>query len=376
MRVDKIIVDSLQEAVEELKSTYGDNAQIISSRVVKTPRWSFLPFLKKTQLEVTVGIPEPEDFKEEVNRNSVLYEEIERLKKTLQEVMEVVRLEDVEGVKKEPEFSEDVSNRVLEVYKRLTYKGVRREIAKRFVEDACGYDMELRKLDFKEGIYESLKESVEKNIRIEEDVLSTTPRIITLIGPTGVGKTTTIAKLAYLFKRKGKSVGVITLDSYRVGAVEQLRSFVKVLELPLKIAETPSAFGEALREFSGRDIILVDTAGRSQHDKLRLNELKMFFDRLDTNIYLTLSTNLSELVMYETILQYGILPVRGLIFSKLDETSYPGSFLNVAYRTQLPVLCFTTGQTVPDDIVIANYDFITRLLLEGKHEFRPAGGSP
>ncbi len=375
MRVDKIIVDSLQEAVEELRSAYGENAQIISSRVVKTRRWPFLPFFKKTQLEVTIGIPEPEDFKEQVDKNSVLYEEIERLKKTLQEVMEAVRLEDVEGVKKEPEFSEDVSNRVVEVYRKLTYKGVRKEIAKRFVEDACGYDMELKKLDFKEGIYESIKESVEKNVRIEEDFLSITPKVIALVGPTGVGKTTTIAKLAYLFKRREKSVGVITLDSYRVGAVEQLKSFVKVLELPLKIAETPTQFSEALRELSEKDIILVDTAGRSQHDKLRLNELKMFFDVLDVSVYLTLSTNLSELVMYETILQYGVLPVKGLIFSKLDETSYPGSFLNVAYRTQMPILCFTTGQTVPDDIVIANYDFITRLLLEEKYGLRPAGDS-
>jgi flagellar biosynthesis protein FlhF len=343
--------------------------------VVKIPRWSFLPFFKKTQLEVTIGIPEPEDFKKEVDKNSILYEEIERLKRTLKEVMEAVRLEDVEGVKKEPEFSEDVSNRVMEVYRRLTYRGVRKEIAKKFVEDACGYDMELRKLDFKEGVFESLKESIEKNIRIEEDILTTLPKVIALVGPTGVSKTTTIAKLAYLFKRKSKSIGVITLDSYRVGAVEQLRSFVKVLELPLRIAESPTEFGEALREMSSRDIILVDTAGRSQHDKLRLNELKLFFDRLDASIYLTLSTNLSELVMYETILQYGVLPIRGLIFSKLDETSYPGSFLNVAYRTQMPILCFTTGQTVPDDIVIANYEFITKLLLEERHEFRPAGGS-
>ncbi|WP_457600775.1 AAA family ATPase, partial [Hydrogenivirga sp.] len=275
------------------------------------------------------------------------------------------------------DVGEGLSMRAQRVLSRMVYRGVRKDVARRLVEEACGYDIELGKLDFKEDVYPSLMESFRRNIVIEgRNIFKNNPRIMVLIGPTGVGKTTTIAKLSYLFKRSGKRPGVITLDSYRVGAVEQLRAFINIMELPFRVADTPEEFLKALEDMENRDIILVDTAGRSQHDKLRLNELKLFLESAETQIYLTLSANLSELVMYEVIMQFGMFPIKGLIFSKLDETSYPGNVINVAYRTKLPVLCFTTGQTVPDDIVMADYEYLTKLMLEERHELESAGNSP
>ena len=378
MKTEKIIVSSLQEAVEELKRNYGDNAVVLSSRIVKRKRWSFLPFLKTTLLEVTVGIPEDEgEFQKELEEKTKVYQELERLKSTLNEVIKSVRLQEEEKEVSKSKEAEDLSLRAGRVLSRMVYRGVRREIARKLIEEACGYDIELGKLDFKDEIHESLTESFKKNILIEgERIFEETPRIIVLMGPTGVGKTTTIAKLSYLFKRAGKRPGVITLDSYRVGAVEQLRAFINIMELPFRVADTPEEFLKSVEDMENRDVIFVDTAGRSQHDKLRLNELKLFLESIDTHIYLTLSANLSELVMYEVIMQFGIFPIRGLIFSKLDETSYPGNVINVAYRTKLPILCFTTGQTVPDDIVMANYDFLTRLILEERHELESAGNPP
>jgi len=353
MKTEKIIVNSLQEAVEELKRTYGDNAVVLSSRIVKKKRWSLFPFFKTTLLEVTVGIPDEE---------GEFHKEFE----------EKIKVYDPRG-----DVSEGLSMRAQRVLSRMIYRGVRKDVARRLVEEACGYDIELGKLDFKEEVYPSLMESFRKNIVIEgENVFRNTPRIMVLIGPTGVGKTTTIAKLSYLFKRVGKRPGVITLDSYRVGAVEQLRAFINIMELPFRVADTPEEFLKSLEEMDNRDLILVDTAGRSQHDRLRLNELKLFLESAETQIYLTLSANLSELVMYEVIMQFGMFPIKGLIFSKLDETSYPGNVINVAYRTKLPILCFTTGQTVPDDIVMADYEYLTKLMLEEKHELESAGNSP
>lgn len=376
MRTEKIIVSSLQEAVEELKRTYGDNAVVLSSRIVKRRRWSFIPFFKSTLLEVTVGIPSEEgEFQKEFEEKVKVYEELERLKTTLNEVIKTVRTQDEREVQDEKE--EGFSLRAQRVLSRMTYKGVRKEIAKKLVEEACGYDIELGKLDFKDEVHDSLIESLKRNIVVEgEKIFEDTPKIMVLIGPTGVGKTTTIAKLSYLFKRAGKRPGVITLDSYRVGAVEQLRAFINIMELPFRVADTPEEFLKAIDEMEGRDIVLVDTAGRSQHDRLRLNELRLFLENADTHIYLTLSANLSELVMYEVIMQFGMFPIKGLIFSKLDETSYPGNVINVAYRTKLPVLCFTTGQTVPDDIVMADYEYLAKLILEERHELESAGNSP
>ncbi len=377
MRTEKIIVSSLQEAVEELKRTYGDNAVVLSSRVVKKKRWSFLPFFKTTLLEVTVGIPESEgEFKKEIEERIRVYEEIENLKKKLTQVIENVRTQGEEHQGR-GDSTEGLSLRAQRVMSRMVYRGVRKEIARKLIEEACGYDIELGKLDFKEDVYPSLMESFKKNIPIEgERIFENTPQIMVLIGPTGVGKTTTIAKLSYLFKRAGKRPGVITLDSYRVGAVEQLRAFINIMELPFRVADTPEEFLKALEEMDSRDVILVDTAGRSQHDRVRLNELRLFLESAQTHIYLTLSANLSELVMYEVIMQFGMFPIKGLIFSKLDETSYPGNVVNVAYRTKLPILCFTTGQTVPDDIVMANYEYLTKLMLEERHELESTGNSP
>jgi flagellar biosynthesis protein FlhF len=378
MKTEKIIVNSLQEAVEELKRTYGDNAIVLSSRIVKRKRWSFLPFFKTTLLEVTVGIPDEEgEFQKEFEEKIKVYEELERLKSTLSEVMKTVRSQDEEREAPRGSEGEGLSMRAQRVLSKMIYRGVRKDVARRLVEEACGYDIELGKLDFKEDVYPSIMDSFKRNIVIEgERIFRDTPKIMVLIGPTGVGKTTTIAKLSYLFKRAGKRPGVITLDSYRVGAVEQLRAFINIMELPFRVADTPEEFLKSLQEMENRDLILVDTAGRSQHDRLRLNELKLFLESADTHIYLTLSANLSELVMYEVIMQFGMFPIKGLIFSKLDETSYPGNVINVAYRTKLPILCFTTGQTVPDDIVIANYDYLTRLMLEERHELESAGNSP
>ncbi len=377
MKTEKIIVSSLQEAVEELKRIYGDNAVVLSSRIVKRKRWSFIPFFKTTLLEVTVGIPEKEgEFSKEVEDKLRVYEELERLKATLNEVMKSVRVQEEVGGDRDTD-SEGFSLRAQRVLSRMLYRGVRKDIARKLLEEACGYDIELGKLDFKEDMYPSLIESFKKNIPIEgEDIFNNTPKIIVLVGPTGVGKTTTIAKLSYLFKRSGKRPGVITLDSFRVGAVEQLRAFINVMELPFRVADTPDDFIKALEDMESRDVILVDTAGRSQHDKVRLNELRLFLESAQTHIYLTLSANLSELVMYEVIMQFGMFPIKGLIFSKMDETSYPGNIINVAYRTKLPILCFTTGQTVPDDIVMANYDYLAKLMLEEKHELESADSSP
>ncbi len=379
MKTEKIVVNSLQEAVEALKRTYGENAVIVSSRIVKRKRWGFLPFFKSTLLEVTVGIPEENgEFQKEFEEKIKVYEELEKLKSTLSEVMKNVRAQEVEEPQSQKEErGDEFSMRAQRVLSRLIYRGVRKDIARKIVEGACGYDIELGKLDFKEDVEESLLESLKNNIVIEgEEIFTNTPRLIVLVGPTGVGKTTTIAKLSYLFKRSGKRPGVITLDSYRVGAVEQLRAFINIMELPFRVADTPEEFLKSIEEMENRDLILIDTAGRSQHDKLRLNELKLFIDSLETNVYLTLSANLSELVMYEVIMQFGMFPIKGLIFSKLDETSYPGNIVNVAYRTKLPILCFTTGQTVPDDIVIADYGYLAKLILEEKHELESAGDSP
>lgn len=369
MKIEKIEVNSLQEAIEIVERRFGENAVILSSRVIRKNRFGFLPIFRKKILEVTVGIREEEDFRKEFERERELIKEIENLKKI---VNELINNGEVKGEKIVEKGSDTYAPRVKRYLEKLVIKNISKDIAEKIIQDACGYDIDNKIYDFKDEPYTSLRESIEKNIKLNEEFIQNPPKVVALVGPTGVGKTTTLAKLAHLFKKNKKKVGIISLDCFRVGAFEQLKAFAEVLEVPFKLADSPRAFNIQLLEMDDRDVILVDTAGRSHYDVIRLKELETYFKVSDISVYLTLAANLSELVMYEAIMQFGMFSISGLIFTKLDETPYPGSMVNVAYRTQYPVVCFTMGQSIPEDIVVANYDYLVRLILEDEDEVRPA----
>ncbi len=369
MKIEKLRVKSIQEALEILERKYGNNAVILSSKVVKEKRLGFLPFFQKKLLEVTIGIQEEEDFKKQLEKEQELYRELENLKRI---VNELLKSPNAKREELETREEEKYSPRVRRIFEKLIMKGINKEIAEKLVEDACGYDLDNRVYDFKEEPFTAIKHSLEKNIPIQGDFLENPPKVVALVGPTGVGKTTTIAKLAYLLKKKGKKIGIISLDSFRLGAFEQLKAFAEVLEVPFKLADSPRSFNVHLLEMEDKDVILVDTAGRSHYDVIRLKELEAYFRITDISVYLTIAANLAELVMYEVIMQFGMFSIKGLIFSKLDETPFLGSIVNVAYRTQYPILCFTTGQTLPEDIVMADYDYLVRLILEDEDEVKPA----
>lgn len=365
MKIKKLVVDSLQEAVEEVRALYGSEAVILSTRVVKQKLIPFLPFPKSSKLEITVGIPDKEDFATELKKEESLYQEINRLKENLKEVMDLVKKQKLE--KEEPkkdDLESEYSIRALHLMNKLINRGVSRDVAQKIVESACGYDFELKRLDLKGENIESLIEGFSKNIKLVENFPEEGFSVITLLGPTGVGKTTTIAKLAYMLKNKGKRVGLITIDSYRVGAVEQLRTYANIMELPFRIADTPYKLKECIGELSSLDLVFVDTGGRSQYDEIRIKELSPFFAKLPAlRAYITIGANTEERVQYEVIESFSIIEPAGLIFTKLDETNYFGTTINVAYRTQLPVLCFTTGQRVPEDLIMASYEYLAKIFL-------------
>lgn len=367
MKIRKLVVDSLQEAIEEVKALYGPQAVILSTRVIKQKVLPLLPFPKRSKLEITIGIPDREDFVEEFKKEEALYQEINKLRENLREVVELVKRQKLEREElKKEDLEGEYSIRALHLMNRLINKGVSRDVAQKIVESACGYDFELRRLDLKGDNTESLIEGLSKSVKLVENFAQDKFNVIALVGPTGVGKTTTVAKLGYFLKQMGKKVGLITTDSYRVGAVQQLHTYANIMELPFRVADTPYRLRECIGELSSLDIILVDTGGRSQYNEIKIRELVSFFTKLPAlQVYITLSANTEEKVQYEVIENFSILEPSGLIFTKLDETAYFGAVVNVAYRTQLPVLCFTNGQRVPEDIVMASYDYMAKIFLEG-----------
>ncbi|WP_448583272.1 flagellar biosynthesis protein FlhF, partial [Thermocrinis sp.] len=282
MKIKKLLVGSLQEAVEEVKNLYGPDATILSTKIVKKRLIPFLPYPYRSQLEVTIGIPDREDFPSHLMKQEYVYEEISKLKESLKEVVELVKKQRTESSEDIKPIESEYSLRALNLMNKLINKGMNKDVAKAIIDASCGYDYELKKLDLKGETFESLKMGLESTIPILRDFKEnlTDFKIIALVGPTGVGKTTTVAKLAYIIKELGKKVGVITIDSYRVSAVQQLMTYTNIMELPFRIADTPQRFRECIDELSSLDTILVDTGGRSHYDEIRVKELIPFFNKL------------------------------------------------------------------------------------------------
>ncbi len=192
-------------------------------------------------------------------------------------------------------------------------------------------------------------------------------RVIALVGPTGVGKTTTIAKLAANFRlRDNKKVGLITIDTYRIAAVDQLKTYAEIIDVALEVVLTPDELVEAVERLRGSDVILIDTAGRSQNDAARLSELRQFLDRIKPHeVHLVLSSTSTRRNLLEAIERFSKLGADRVIFTKLDEAVGFGVILNVIGRVERGLSYLTTGQEVPDDIEVARGDRLARLILGG-----------
>jgi flagellar biosynthesis protein FlhF len=219
-----------------------------------------------------------------------------------------------------------------------------------------------------ERIETTLRDILSRQAQVAGPLLERAGRgkAVMIVGPTGVGKTTTIAKLAaqYALKQKRK-VSLITLDTYRVAAVEQLRVYADIMKLPVDVALTCKDLTAFLRAREGADLILIDTAGRSPLDEAALREIKKFSISRMVEAHLVLSASTREADMDAIVARFAVLPVHRLIFSKLDETTSFGPIFNVARRAGLPLSYLCAGQCVPDDLELATPRALTDLLLDG-----------
>jgi flagellar biosynthesis protein FlhF len=196
-------------------------------------------------------------------------------------------------------------------------------------------------------------------------VTSQKQKVVALVGPTGVGKTTTIAKLAANFRlRDGIKMGLVTVDTYRIAAVEQLRTYAEIIDLPMKIVTSPQEMQQAMDELSEMDLVLIDTAGRSPKDELKIKELKQLLEAAHVDeVHLVMSLTASMKSLLSTARNFSCANVTSLILTKLDEAESLGSILSLNRELNLPVSYLTTGQNVPDDIEPALYDRLARLIL-------------
>jgi len=200
------------------------------------------------------------------------------------------------------------------------------------------------------------------------------PTTIALVGPTGVGKTTTIAKLAAnLCLREHRKVGLITIDTYRIAAVDQLRTYAEIIDVPLSVVTTPNELKDALAGMRQLDVVLIDTAGRSQRDQAKIEELRQFFDVIRPDeVHLVLSSTCGPAVLAQTTERFRGVGFDRVIFTKLDEAVGFGVILTCLEKVGAQLSYVTTGQDVPDDIHVGERRALARLILAA----RPRGSQP
>lgn len=197
------------------------------------------------------------------------------------------------------------------------------------------------------------------------------PKVVFFIGPTGVGKTTTIAKIASRFRvDSGKKVALLTADTYRIAAAEQLRTYADILEVPFRVIYSVEELTQALSDFKEYDYILVDTAGHAHQNEgqreIMKNLIRSVDDLAEKEVFLVLSATTKYKDLLSIADTYSAITDYKLIFTKLDETSALGSLLNLRLHTGAPLPYVTCGQNVPDDIEDFNPQKTVKQLLGGK----------
>jgi len=261
----------------------------------------------------------------------------------------------------------NIPSELFDQYTQLVGNQVAEELAGEVVQTVQRQNRieHLQQADF---VQEKLAEQIEKLIPTSGPIVRTKgagPHIVALIGPTGVGKTTTLAKLAANLKLREKHrVGLITLDTYRIAAVDQLKRYADIIGSPLRVVSGAEELRDAARGMHDCEFILIDTAGRSPNDALKLNELKGVLAAVEPDeVHLVLSTTASEKCIELATARFGDVRSDKLIFTKLDEAAHVGVVLNVVRKVNKSLSYITTGQDVPDDIEVARGRRLAQLIL-------------
>lgn len=219
-----------------------------------------------------------------------------------------------------------------------------------------------RQLGDPQGILDFLTDAIGRLVSVTcpFKTIGNQQKRIALVGPTGVGKTTTIAKMAASQLLQGITrIALITIDTYRIAAVEQLKVYGEIMNLPVEVVTTPEQLQQAIARHGDKELILIDTAGRSPRDGMSIAELAAFLGHAKTENHLVLSATTRDRELTEVVHRFSRIPLHSLVFTKLDECEQCGTLLNISLTQQLPLSFLTNGQRVPEDLMEANAEAIT-----------------
>lgn len=359
----------MPEALDVIREDLGPDAVILHSKPGK--KKGLFGLFGKQKIEVIAALdPQPVEKKPQVNDKKKLTKEVklnevnkpsDEQTTILAEIKHLKKIVELQATKNEPEFTSDIQL----VYNHLLDQEVEEELAKTIIKEVSHLVEDSKEVADRKEVQETLKNILIDKLRhYPMQEITTENKVVQFVGPTGVGKTTTIAKVAAkLMLEQGKKVAFITTDTYRIAAVEQLKTYARILSVPLEVAYNIDDYKKAVEKLSDVDIILVDTAGRNFRDKKYVQELKTLTgtQRLATYLVLSLTSKAKDLNdIYD---QFHQIPLEAVIFTKMDETTQYGSILNIVLNKQIGIAYITNGQDVPDNILQLTEEDITKFVV-------------
>lgn len=401
MRIKKFTASSMREALLQIKEELGEEAVILKTR--KIPK-SVFTLGSKDGIEVTAGIdeeavktehmaplkmngtqtgvykrprssniidtnapdaPEVRPFFKElisqekpqsdnpVSQSKKDKQQIEELKENIQELTTLVK-NIVGNGSTATSTTPALSGAWMNIYKQLLDAEVKPEIAGSVLKKIGSPNLLLSDTLAEKKFLSSLNDifPVSGPIKLKKGG----PLVITFVGPTGSGKTTTLAKIAaHCCLNKNRKVSIITADTYRIAAIEQIRMFADIIKVGLHVVFSPDEIAEAMKSCASDDLVLIDTAGRSQRNDEHMDDLKELLSAFGPDeIHLVMSATTKDSDLCDIVNRYRSLNINRLIFTKLDETVKLGNIFNIVSEAAVPVSYFTFGQSVPDDIELAH----------------------
>lgn len=410
MIIKKYLAGTEAEAIEMAKNELGSNAIVMNIKKVH-PKGLAKIFMK-SKVEITAAVEEDAEKKPEQKEAGDVYGKSEPEKKTapasaedeksIQDKLMTLQLlleKQMQETKRDRKTEADRETKTVSGNRQEKPADVREETADSGQETdktaACRELIRKQLLhnevdeEIADSLLEEVFQSLPKDAAVDQILARVYQKIILMIGQpyrinpkkknttqyifflgsTGVGKTTTIAKIASKLKLEDKvNVTLVTADTYRIAAVEQLKTYANILSVPLKVIYTPGELGALTDELDQCDICLVDTAGRSHKNEEQLNDIRELIEQIpiaDRQVYLVLNAGTKYQDLQEIASVYSQMTDFSIIFTKLDETSSSGAMLNMKVRTKCPLSYVTWGQNVPDDMGEIDAQKIAKDLLGG-----------
>ena len=353
MKIKKIRAKNFSEALSQVRKELGQDAVILSSEDKKGNRsyvevTAAMDYDMETDISTgyTPHLPSPS------SGASREYTELKHELRSLKDYIEAM---------KDSGFELKLQGEHRDLFNFLKARSIKDEYALRLIKRAGDVsDIETLMSDDL-NIVRSLPKHqfIKSSISTDQN-----RRIIMLIGPTGSGKTTTVAKLASMAIRERKKVAMISIDTYKIGAAEQIRIYSRMIGIPLDIVSDREGLRKSINRFSDRDVVLIDTTGQNPRDAEYINGLKAFYEmNMPLETQLLLSTSSDGEFLMDTYKYYNVLPIDYVAFTKTDEAVRLGSIYNVCSLYQKPVAYITTGQRVPGNIEFMDSRKLSNLIL-------------